>query len=328
MTVPLELGCDCLGEIRYLDAVIHDSHGAPITISNAICIHEEDDGLLWKHVDPRAGSEVRRMRRLMVSFHATVANYEYLVYWSFYQDGSIVCEVRATGIMITSRHDGEGSPYGTTVDTDVYAPFHQHFLVTRLDLDIDGVQNTVHETHSEALPTGPDNPHGIALVQPSTPLRTELEGRQDFDWASQRAWKIVNPNRRNALGQPVAYKLSPTGCFPAMIDPESPVVKRAGAIQHQLWVTRFAEDERWPCGDYPTQSGDDTGLPAWTSQDRPIENTDVVLWYVLGIHHITRVEDWPIMPVDVVHFELRPFGFFDRSPAIDVPPPHPGSHPA
>ena len=149
------------------------------------------------------------MRALIVSFHATVANYEYLVYWSFYQDGSIV--LRSPG----HRDHGDqpprrrGSPYGTTVDHDIYAPFHQHFLVARLDLDIDGEQNTVHETHSEPLPTGPDNPHGIALVQPSTPLRTELEGRQDFDWASQRAWKVVNPNQRNALGQPVAYKLSP-----------------------------------------------------------------------------------------------------------------------
>ena len=320
MTVPLTLGCDCLGEISYLDAVIHDSHGRPETIPNAICIHEEDDSVLWKHVDPRSGSEVRRMRRLVVSFHATVANYEYLVYWSFYQDGSLDCEVRATGIMVTSRHDGDGSPYGTVVDHGVYAPFHQHFLVARLDLDVDGEENTVVETHSEAPPIGPENPHGMAVIQRSTPLLTEAAGVQDYDWPSQRAWKVTNPNRLNAHGQPVAYKLAPTGCLPALLDPSSPVIARAGAIAHQLWVTPFADDERWPCGDYPTQSGSDAGLPAWTAADRPIENTDVVLWFVFGIHHVTRVEDWPIMPADVVSFELKPVGFFDRSPVLDVPP--------
>jgi len=61
MTTSLELGCDCLGEIRYLDAVLHDSAGEPQTVTNAICIHEEDNAVLWKHVDERAGAEVRRM---------------------------------------------------------------------------------------------------------------------------------------------------------------------------------------------------------------------------------------------------------------------------
>ncbi len=163
-TVSLELGCDCLGEIRYLDGVVNDTRGEPQTIRNAVCIHEEDNAVLWKHVDPAAGAEVRRMRRLVVSFHATVANYEYLVYWRFYQDGNIECEVRATGIMVTSPQRAGGSPNGTVVDEGVYAPFHQHFIVARLDMDVDGEPNTVCETRTEAPPIGPDNPHGLALV--------------------------------------------------------------------------------------------------------------------------------------------------------------------
>ncbi|MCA1481338.1 tyramine oxidase, partial [Bradyrhizobium sp. NBAIM08] len=98
MTTSLDLGCDCLGEITYVDAVLHDSAGDPTVIRNAICLHEEDDGVAWKHVDGLVGAEVRRRRRMVVSFHATVANYEYLVYWRFYEDGTIECEVRATGI--------------------------------------------------------------------------------------------------------------------------------------------------------------------------------------------------------------------------------------
>src|SRR3954463_8183918 len=195
MTTSLELGCDCLGEITYLDAVVHDAAGEPRTIRNAICIHEEDDAVLWKHVDPYAGAEVRRARRLVVSFHATVANYEYLVYWRFYQDASIECEVRATGIMVTSSFaDGQPPPYGTVVNERTYAPFHQHFIVARLDLDVDGEANTVHMIESEALPTGRDNPDGLALVQRSVPLRTEGEAKQDYDWRTQRAWKVVNPS--------------------------------------------------------------------------------------------------------------------------------------
>ena len=322
MTQPLELGCDCLGEIRYLDATLADAAGEPYTIRNAICIHEEDAGPLWKHVDERAGAEVRRMRRLVVSFQATVANYEYLTYWRFHEDGSIECEVRATGIMVTTViPEGDPPPrHGTVVDERTYAPFHQHFIVARLDLDVDGEANTVMEVESSAEPIDAGNPYGLALVQRSRPIRSEAESARDYDWSTQRAWKVVNPGSRNAHGDPVAYKLVPGAALPAMFDPASPVLARAPVIGHPLWVTRHAEAERWPAGEYPVQSHGEDGIATWIRADRSLEDVDVVLWYVFGIHHITRPEDWPVMPVDTVSFWLKPFGFFDRNPALDVAP--------
>ena len=322
MTTSLELGCDCLGEITYLDAVVHDTAGEPQTIRNAICIHEEDDAVLWKHVDQRTAAQVRRSRRLVISCHATVANYEYLVYWRFYQDGNVECEVRATGIMVTTPFAGdEPPPYGTVVDTRTYAPIHQHFITARLDMDIDGTDNTVVMTETVQLPTGPDNPHGLALAQRSVPLHTESEGKQDVNWSTQRAWKVVNPHRRNKVGTAVAYKLVPGGAIPPMLDRASPVFRRAQLLEHTLWVTPFSPDERWPSGEFVNQSAEDEGLPVWTEGDRSIDDTDVVLWYTFGIHHVPRVEEWPIMSVDVVSFWLKPAGFFDHNPALDVPPP-------
>jgi primary-amine oxidase len=328
MANSLALGCDCLGEITYLDAVLHDSHGRPRVTKNAICIHEEDDSVLWKHVEPfEQKAEVRRRRRLVVSFHTTIANYDYLVYWRFYQDGSIECEVRATGIVITTQFAaGAQPPYGGVVDERTYAPYHQHFVVARLDLDIDGEDNTVRVTDLEPLPVGPENPNGLAVVQRSTPLRTELEGRQSYDWQRQRSWSVVNQGNSNHVGTPSGYRLVPTGCIPSMFDPTSPTFNVAQAIGHDLWITPFHEDERWPCGEFVTQSRSDTGLPAWTAANRPIEDTDVVLWHVFGLFHQTRAEDWPVMPVDSTGFWLKPVGFFDHNPALDVPPS--GPHPA
>ncbi|HET9967458.1 MAG TPA: primary-amine oxidase [Streptosporangiaceae bacterium] len=325
MTTSLSLGCDCLGDITYLDAVVHDSRGEPRTVPNAICIHEEDSGVGWKHVDERAGVEVRRQRRLVISFHVTVANYEYLVYWRFYQDGNIECEVRATGILVTSHTAAPGSrpANGTLVDHGLYAPFHQHFIVARLDLDVDGTANTVYVSDSVPAQAGGDDPYGLGLTVRNTPLRTEAEGKQDYDWSTQRGWKIINNNMTNGLGTPTGYKLVPSAAFPPLIDSASPAYRRAEVIGHTLWVTPYSADERWPCGDFPVQSAHDTGLAEWTKADRPIENTDVVLWYVFGIHHITRPEDWPVMPSDIVSFWLKPAGFFDRNPALDVPPSHP-----
>jgi primary-amine oxidase len=207
--------------------VVHDSRSEPVTNPHAICIHEEDSGVLWKHVDDRAGVQMRRARRLVVSFHVTVVNYEYLVCWRFYQDGNIECEVRVTGIMVTSNFPaGRQPPYGTLVDQRTYAPFHQHFIVARLDLDVDGPDNTVYTTESVASSAGGDDPYRLGLVVRDTPLCTEAEGKQDYDWGTQRAWKVVNDNVPNGLGTPVGYKLVPSATFPPLLDPASPAYQR------------------------------------------------------------------------------------------------------
>jgi len=321
MTTSLELGCDCLGEIRYIDAVVPDSRGEPIMIERAVCLHEEDDAVLWKHVDAETGAEVRRMRRMVVSAHVTVANYEYLVYWRFYQDGNIECEIRATGLMVTTpmESDDDSSPYGTKVDVRTYAPFHQHFVIAKLDLDIDGAENTVVEVDSVAEPISEINPYGLGVSTQNTIIESEQQSARDYKWESQRSWKVLNPSKRNRHGSNTAYKLVPGAAIPSLLDTSSPVYARAPVVGHTIWVTAYDDAERWPAGDYPTQSSEDTGITRWITDDAPLVDTDVVLWYVFGIHHITRTEDWPIMPVDIISFWLKPFGFFDQNPSLDAP---------
>ncbi|SEF11898.1 primary-amine oxidase [Jiangella alba] len=324
LTQSLKLGCDCLGEIRYLDAVMHDSAGRPYTIPNAICLHEEDSAVGWKHVDHDGTAEVRRQRRFVVSFHVTVANYEYLTYWRFYEDGSIECEVRATGIMVVSHvPEGAAHPHGTLVDTRTYAPIHQHFVVARLDLDVDGTDNTVVRSETVTDPIGPANPYGLGVRQVKAPF--VVEGPDDYAWETQRAWSVVNPGSLNAHGTPVGYKLVPGAAIPSFFDPASPVFRRAEVVGHTVWVTPHDPDQRWPAGEFVNQGGPGMGMPEWVSARRATDRTDVVLWYVFGIHHVPRPEDWPVMPVDTISFWLKPSGFFDRNPALDVEP-HPAPH--
>jgi len=98
------------------------------------------------------------------------------------------------------------------------------------------------------------------------------------------------------------------------------VGRRAAFASHNLWVTPFDDAERRAAGDYPNQHAGGAGLPAWTARDRPLVDTDVVLWHTFGVTHVPRPEDWPVMPVEYTGFSLLPFGFFDRNPALDVPP--------
>jgi primary-amine oxidase len=324
LTNSLELGCDCLGEIRYLDAVLADDGGEPYTIRNAVCLHEEDNGLGWKHFDAGLNhTEVRRSRRLVVSFIITAGNYEYAFYWYFYTDATIELEVKLTGIVLTSAiAEGEVSDYGTIVAARTLAAHHQHFFSVRLDMAVDGAANSVYEVETEAVPVGSENPYGNAFRPRRTLLRTESEAQRLADPRVARHWLVVNPGVVNGLGQPVGYKLVPeAGVLPFAADQAS-VTRRARFMTRHLWVTPFAADERFPAGEYPNQHEGEAGLPEWTKADRPIENTDIVLWYTLGSHHIPRPEDWPVMPVERVGFALKPVGFFDQNPALDMPPPH------
>jgi primary-amine oxidase len=328
MANSLKLGCDCLGVIHYFDTVLATEEGEPYTIEHAICMHEEDYGILWKHQDMHGGTtEVRRSRRLVVSFIATVGNYEYGFYWYLYLDGNIALEVKLTGVLSTMAvAPSDDLSFGNLIAPGLAAPHHQHLFSARLDLDVDGTANTVFEVEAEPVPPGPDNPWANAFRQKTTALETELDARREVNPATSRAWKIVNPAVTNRLGQPVGYKLTPTMSTPTMLAaPESSVGRRAGFARHNLWVTPYAPDERRAAGDYPNQHVGGDGLPRWTAADRPITDTDVVLWYTFGVTHFVRPEDWPVMPVEYTGFLLSPFGFFDRNPALDVPPSTNGS---
>jgi primary-amine oxidase len=316
----LKRGCDCVGEIVYFDAALTNSRGDVNVIDNAICLHEEDYGILWKHTDWRLDEvEVRRSRRLVISFIATVDNYEYGFFWYFYQDGTIQYEIKLTGILLCAAL-ADTPQYGTLVAPELNALNHQHFFNMRLDFDLDGRANSVYEVNTEAAPLGPDNPYGNGFFATSTLLPTEQAAQRTIDPFTARYWKITNPTSLNRLGQPVGFKLIPGDNALPFAHPDAPILKRAGFMTKHLWVTPYQADERYAAGNYPNQHAGGEGLPQWTAADRPIANTDLVVWYTFGHHHIPRPEDWPVMPVAYSGFSLKPVGFFDANPALDVPP--------
>jgi primary-amine oxidase len=178
----------------------------------------------------------------------------------------------------------------------------------------------VYEVDTEAVPIGEANPYGNAFCAKSTLLSTEQEAQRLFDPYKARYWKIVNPDRQNRMGYPVAYKLVHGENGLPFAHPESSVMKRAGFATKHVWVTPYETDERFPAGEYPNQNPGGDGLPKWTAADRSIENTDIVLWYTFAHTHVPRAEDWPVMPTAYIGFMLKPVNFFNENPANDVPP--------
>ncbi|MGJ5590865.1 primary-amine oxidase [Micrococcus lylae] len=321
----LELGCDCLGDITYLSPWVVNNAGEPRQIKNGICMHEEDWSILSKHTDLWSGvAYTRRNRRLVISFFTTVGNYDYGFYWYLYLDGNIEFEAKATGVVFTSAVPDGPTDYASEMAPGLGAPFHQHLFGARLDFALDGGACRVVEEDGVRLPISEENPRGNAFTRKHTVLATEQQAIRETDQSVGRTWIVESTESTNRLGRPVGYKLHPEG-LPTLLAAEgSSIHKRATFASKALWVSQYHEDERYPTGDFPNQHAGGAGLPEWTAADRSVDGEDLVVWHSFGLTHFPRVEDWPIMPVDVTGFKLRPEGFFDRSPVLDVPAPRKG----
>jgi primary-amine oxidase len=259
---------------------------------------------------------------LVVSSIYTIGNYEYGFYWYFYLDGSIQLEVKLTGIIQPMAvADGADPGNASIIGHNLAAPHHQHLFCVRLDMDVDGAGNSVYETNVEPVEIGDDNPRYNGFRAVTELLATEHEAMRSIDPSRSRTWRIVNPSVTNRLGQPVGYKLVPNASPTIYARPESMVHQRATFASRNLWVTPHAPGELHAAGRYPSQSAGGGGLPEWTAANRSVENTDIVVWHTFGVTHVVRPEDFPVMPVEYTGFHLVPFGFFDRNPALDVPPP-------
>ncbi|MGO7091884.1 primary-amine oxidase [Rhizobium leguminosarum] len=318
----LELGCDCLGHIHYFDVPAADDFGQPFTMKNAICMHEEDYGILWKHYEFRNGIfEVRRSRRLVISFFATVGNYDYGFYWYLYQDGTIQLEAKLTGIIQTAAvATGETYPWGGMVDDNLGGPTHQHFFNARLHMDVDGGDNTVTEHEFVPRPWGEDNRYGNVFDTRTRVLKRELDSPALANGETGRYWKVSNPNIQNSVGKAPGYKIVVMPSPVMLAQPDSTVAQRGGFAKKHIWVTAFDAREKYASGDYPNVHAGGDGLPGYVKQNRNIENADVVLWHSFGHTHVCKPEDFPIMPVEYAGFTLKPNGFFASNIAMDLPP--------
>ncbi|KAM0283123.1 hypothetical protein ACHAQH_002603 [Verticillium albo-atrum] len=331
MTNSLALGCDCKGAIHYMDAHLPTQAGGVRSIKNAICIHEEDAGILFKHTDFRDDSTiVTRGRKLLISHIFTAANYEYCIYWVFHQDGTIQLDIKLTGILNTASinpgDDTEG--YGTEVYTGVNAHNHQHLFCLRVDPNLDGQDNTIFQVDAARSPhaLGSErNKHGNAFFAAKTKYKTVGEAQADYDGSTSRTWDISNENKTNKHSRkPVSYKLVSREVAPLMAAEGGLVWNRAGFARHTVHVTKYKDDQLYPAGRHVTQTSGvpSKGIPEWIMQNpnENIANTDVVLWHTFGITHFPAPEDYPVMPAEPITLLLRPRNFFEKNPCMDVPP--------
>jgi primary-amine oxidase len=328
MATPLKPGVDCPAASAFVTATIGDDKGEPITTPNALCIFERDSGdPIWRHAEPLNQTyEGRPNVELVVRMAAAVGNYDYLFDWVFNDAAEINVRVGATGIdsvkgvatrVMTDATAAADTRYGTLVAPNLVAVNHDHYFNFRLDLDVDGPTNSFDRDvyRPVTLPAGSPR-RSLYVVEPTI---AATENGADLSMGHEPSkFRVVNEARKNGVGNDVSYEVLFANHATLLLDPEDWPAKRASFLKHDLWVTPYTPSERYAGGEYMFQSDGSDGLAAWAARDRSIRNQDIVVWVNIGMHHLTRAEDLPVMPTVWHSFTLRPHNFFDRNPAIDL----------
>jgi primary-amine oxidase len=327
LSSPLEPGSDCPVDAKFLDAVISDDHGKPMTLKNVVCVFERDTGQpLWRHYEFFTDShESRPDVELVVRMAPEVGNYDYLLDYAFNRNGEIEVGVGAYGIIatkgvVTSKMEQAtakaDTQYGTLVAPNLVGVNHDHFMSFRVDLDVDGQDNRLvaDKFVKRRLANNPLR-HSLWQVEHSI---VETEGA--LDPMHEPVWyRIESGHRRNAMGNRTSFQLVPGHSDLSILDTDEPQQQRASFSGAALWVTRYNPNETFAAGVYPNENRNVEGLPRFIADHQPIANQDLVLWYTVGFRHQTRSEDWPVMPEMWHSFKIRPFNYFDRNPGLDVP---------
>ena len=328
MATPLKPGIDCPATAAFLPTTFGDDKGEPITTPNALCIFERGTGdPIWRHAEPLNQTyEGRANVELVVRMAAAVGNYDYLFDWVFNDAAEIEVRVGATGIDalkgVTTRNMSDATAvadtrYGTLVAPNLVAVNHDHYFNFRLDLDVDGSGNSFNQDVYRQVTLPADSPRrSIYVVEPRI---AASEKAAELDTGHEPSkFRVMNESQTNEVGNAVSYEVLVANHAKLLLDPDDWPAKRAGFLQHDIWVTPYAPSERYAGGEYMFQSTGSDGLPVWTAGDRPIRNQDIVVWVNMGMHHLTRAEDLPVMPTTWHSFKLRPHNFFNRNPAIDL----------
>jgi primary-amine oxidase len=323
---------DCPASAIYLSPVMSNAGGGADVLEKRVCIFELAPGEpVWRHYDfVTQALESRPAAELIVRYIATVGNYDYVLDWVFDQKGNITYRAGATGIdavkgvaaqKLADPSAAEDTAYGPLISPGRVGINHDHFLSLRLDLDVDGTANMFARNLlvPETLPAQAHRRTSIWTTKEEAP-KTDTEAKFRLSYERPAMWHVMNMSRKNATGYPVSYMIHPRGNALMVMDPNDPAASRAQFTNYHLWVTPYAPEERYAAGDYPNQSEPGQGLPAWTSRSRDIVNQDLVLWYTMGFHHVPSSEDWPVYNLGWHEVTLTPYNFFDRNPALDVPP--------
>ena len=301
-----------------------------------LALYEQDAGLLWRHYNGMMPMTFgARGTELVFTYINTIGNYDYIVSYTFGQNGIIKVSVTPTGQnefgATYNTNAADAGKYDPLVQPNLTSPNHQHLFNFRLDFDVDyrpGSENpTTHnqilEANSCLVKPSKDNPCGNGLVSNMKVLSCVPQGLRNCNFETNRYWIIQNPNVTAAysgINAIPGYALMPSANYKSFFNEKERIAKRATYAEHNVFVTQYRDDQLDVVGLYPAEQGIDSGLNQYICNKDNLVNEDLVVWYTMVFAHFPAPEDYPILGANhSLSFMISPESFFAQNPAMDVP---------
>ncbi|TIB73500.1 hypothetical protein E3Q23_03021 [Wallemia mellicola] len=289
---------DCSHEATYLNVNYYESGNNRVK-NDTICMFEHDlQKPLSRHSQSSDSGSTRGVAFEIRSIY-TVGNYDYLLSFLLYPEGSIEIEVAASGYLQTTYFDPFGSSYGTRVSSTSSGSIHDHVIPFKVDLDIAGKENSIEKrqvfvSEDKFDWMDDDEPPVRQKKIKSSVMNREQDAIIDWDGNTSSLWLIGNQNSTNTYGYPRSYRIIPHSVIHNIVDGYK-MERNAKFADHHAFVTVNKDNERSASSFFnaflPQRPPVD--FTKFYEDNEMIRQQDLTLWCSVGFRHIPRAEDVP-----------------------------------
>ncbi|CAH0000091.1 unnamed protein product [Clonostachys byssicola] len=312
-------GYDCPDYATYLNSTFYVSETSRTHINN-ICVFEaESDFPLARHSAAKYVAATKNIKFVVRSI-STLGNYDYLFSYTFFMDGSLAIEVRASGY-IQAAFYAKNEDYGFHIHDQLSGSMHDHVLNFKADFDILGTDNTIELVKqvpfTTTYPWSKGKVFNTMKIERSF-IDNEDEGR--FNWApnAQAQVLVVNRDEPNRFGEPRGYRILPyTGTAHLTVENSTVLNNATNWARHDIMVSQRKDTEPHSIHRYNNQDTHDPPVNFDNFFDgESLNQTDLVVWFNLGMHHIPHTGDLPTTVFTTAHsgIQFMPSNYFEVGP--------------
>lgn len=309
-------GYDCPSYAAYLNTSFYTKETTHTHV-NSICLFEFTDDYPMQRHSTSSYVSATKNTHFTVRSVSTVGNYDYMFSYTFYLDGSIAVEVRASGY-IQSAYFAKNEDYGFRIHDFLSGSMHDHVLNFKADFDILGTKNSI-QLMSQVPATkryswsGHQSRNTMTLERSF--IKSENEGR--FNWASNAGTQVlvVNENQKNKFGEHRGYRVMPyTGSAHLTVKDSSNLGNAARWAEYDVQVSKRKDTETRAAHPYNSQDVHDPPIDfSKYFNGESLRNEDLVMWLNLGMHHVPHTGDLPNTVFTTAHSGVQfvPSNYFD-----------------
>lgn len=313
-------GYDCPTYATYLDTSYYSKEKTHLHRSS-ICFFEAlADFPIQRHSGPDSVSVTKNVYFTMRNV-CTAGNYDYMFSYSFYMDGSIHVEVRASGYILAA-YWANNEDYGFTIHDSLSGSMHDHVLNFKLDMDVLGTANTLATTSfvptTEVYPWSKGRPRNTMKVARDK-ITNEDQGKLMWTSNDATSYAVVNSDALNPYGNPRGYRITPSSStIHLTVENSTNLANAANWATHDFFVTKQKDTEPRAAHSYNNQDVHDPMIDFDQFFDgENLEQEDLVIWFNLGMHHIPHTGDLPNTVFTTAHSGLKivPMNYLPGDPS-------------